>query len=79
MVMSELLIVTMKVLVALMSLSFLAAGTLSIYAGVSDIMMLRLTSDRRRLWVSIIMFFVLAVLLLGTGVMLGVGCKELSL
>ena len=79
MILSELLIVSLKVLVALMSLAFLAAGTLSIYAGVSDIMMLRLTSDRRRLWVSIISFFVLAVILLGTGVVLGVGCKELGL
>ena len=79
MILSELLIVTIKVLVALMSLSFLAAGTLSIYAGVSDIMMLRLTSDRRRLWVSIILFFVLAVVLLAMGVVLGVGCKELRI
>ena len=79
MVMSELMIVTMKVLVALMSLSFLAAGTLSIYTGVSDIMMLRLTSDHRRLWVSIILCFVLAVILLGMGVMLGMGCKELRI
>lgn len=79
MILSELLIVTLKVLVALMSLSFLAAGTLSVYAGVSDIMMLRMTSDHRRLWVQIILFFVLAVILLGMGVVLGVGCKELSL
>ena len=79
MVMSELMIVTMKVLVALMSLSFLAAGTLSIYTGVSDIMMLRLTSDHRRRWVSIILFFVLAVILLAMGVMLGIGCKELRI
>lgn len=77
--MSELLIVSLKVLAALMSLSFLAAGTLSIYAGVSDIMMLRLTSDHRRLWVSIILDFVLAVVLLGMGVVLGVGCAELRL
>ena len=79
MILSELLIVSLKVLVALMSLAFLAAGTLSIYAGVSDIMMLRLTSDHRRLWVSIILCFVLAVILLGMGVVLGVGCVELRI
>lgn len=79
MILSELLIVTLKVLVALMSLSFMAAGTLSIYGGVSDILMLRLTSDKRRLWLSIILCFVLAVILLGMGVVLGVGCAELRL